>query len=314
MSMTPAIQTCRLTRYFGNKPVVHDLDFELQTGKVTALLGLNGAGKTTTIRMMMGLLSPTRGSCRTLGRESDELRPEDLARIGYMIEGHTLYGWMRVSEVGRFAASGHSAWDARQYESIIRHFGIELSDKVGSLSRGQRAGVSLAATLSAQPELMILDDPALGLDPVSRRALNETLVEYAAAGNRTVLMSSHLIDDVERVSDRVAVMCEGRLVVDTTLDDFRDRVSRWSLRFDGGGDDVLVQRNGVAAIGGLIEARQIYDRLILSIADQDDESLAALNRLGADEMESLPTSLDEAVLAYLSRTRSDRSFFQLTNA
>ncbi len=157
---------------------------------------------------------------------------------------------------------------------------------------------------------MILDDPALGLDPVSRRALNETLVEFASAGDRTVLLSSHLIDDVERVADRVAVMSDGHLVVDTTLDDFRERVSRWSLRFDGGSDELLLQRKGVSAIPGLIEARQIYDRLIVAIADQDDESGAALARLDAVEVERLPASLDDAVLAYLSRSRADKSFLQ----
>ncbi len=308
--MTPAISTQRLTRFFGSRAVVRELDFEVPVGQVTALLGLNGAGKTTTLRMMMGLLCPTRGSCQTLSRDSQELRPEDLARIGYMVEGHPLYSWMRVGEVARFESNGHTAWDARQFDSIVRHFGIDLSDRVGTLSRGQRAGVSLAATLAAQPELMILDDPALGLDPVSRRALNETLVEFASAGDRTVLMSSHLIDDVERVADRVAVMAGGRLTVDTTLDDFRQRVSRWSLRFDGGSDQRLTQRKGVSAIGGLIEARQIYDQLIVSVADQDDESTAAISRLGAQEMESLPTTLDDAVLAYLSRNRADKSFLQ----
>ncbi len=137
--MHAAIITRKLTRYFGSRAVVRDLDFEVPVGRVTALLGLNGAGKTTTIRMMMGLLSPTRGSCHTLSRDSSDLRPEERARIGYMVEGHALYSWMRVGEVARFEASGHVSWNARQFDSIVRHFGIELSERVGMLSRGQRA-------------------------------------------------------------------------------------------------------------------------------------------------------------------------------
>ena len=104
--MKPVIRAERLTRYFGSHAVVRDLDFDVPHGKVTALLGLNGAGKTTTIRMMVGLLWPTRGRCRTLDRDSRDLRAEDLSRIGYMVEGHYLYPWMRVGEVQRFAAEG----------------------------------------------------------------------------------------------------------------------------------------------------------------------------------------------------------------
>lgn len=311
--MKPVIRAERLTRYFGSHAVVRDLDLDVPHGKVTALLGLNGVGKTTTIRLMVGLLWPTRGRCWTFDRDSRELHAEDLSRIGYMVEGHYLYSWMRVGEVQRFAAEGHPRWDSLRFDSVVRHFGIERTQRVGELSRGQRAGVCLASTLAADPEVMILDDPALGLDPVSRRALNETLVEFASDNGRTVLLSSHLIDDVERVADRVAVMADGRLMVDTTLDDFRRRVSRWSLRFDGGESIALTGVSGLAAVPGLIEAHQLRDRLVISLADVDDESLAAVDRLVAAERERLPMTLDDAVIAYLARDRSERSFL-LTNA
>lgn len=311
--MKPVIRAERLTRYFGSHAVVRDLDLDVPHGKVTALLGLNGAGKTTTIRMLVGLLWPTRGRCWTLGRDSRDLRGEDLSRIGYMVEGHYFYPWMRVGEVQRFTAEGHPRWDSLRFDSVVRHFGIDRTQRVGELSRGQRAGVCLASTLAADPELMILDDPALGLDPVSRRALNETLVEFASDNGRTVLLSSHLIDDVERVADRVAVMADGRLMVDTTLDDFRRRVSRWSLRFDGGESIALTGVSGLAVVPGLIEAHQLRDRLVISLADVDDESLAAVDRLGAAERERIPMTLDDAVIAYLARDRSERSFL-LTKA
>lgn len=176
--MKPVIRAKRLTRYFGSHAVVRDLDFEVLRGQVTALLGLNGAGKTTTIRMPAGLLWPTRGRCWTLGRDSRDLGAEDLSHIGYMVEGHYFYPWMRVGEVQRFTAECHPRWDSLRFDSVVRHFGIDRTQRVGELSRGQRAGICLASTLAADPELMILDDPALGLDPVSRRAFNETSVEF----------------------------------------------------------------------------------------------------------------------------------------
>ena len=191
--LDPVIRTERLTRYFGNRLAVRDLNMQVPSGQVTALLGLNGAGKTTTIRIIMGLLRPTRGHCEVLGQNSSQLSSEARMRIGYMVEGHFLYGGMRVRDCAAFQRAGYSRWDDAQFDQIVSHFGISQSTRVAHLSRGQRAGVSLALVLAPDPELLILDDPALGLDPVSRRALNETLVEFAADGNRTVLLSSHLL-------------------------------------------------------------------------------------------------------------------------
>ena len=299
-----AVELKRLTRYFGPNPVVRDLDFAVPQGKVTALLGLNGAGKTTTIRILMGLLSPTRGHAVTLGRDAATMSVETRSRIGYLVEGHFLYPSMKVCDCESFQRSGYQAWDDSLFREIVRHFGINSSARISTLSRGQRAGVSLALVLAPGPELLVLDDPALGLDPVSRRALNETLIEFASGGKRTVLLSTHLLDDVERIADRVAVMVGGRLKVDTSMDDFANRVSVFALaaeKFDA---------NKIAAVPGLIEARRFGNRLQLAIADVDDETTAALERLGGDHVESIDSNFSDAILAYLTRERGDGSFLR----
>jgi len=229
MSDVDAIRTSGLTRYFGTRAVVKDLDFVVMRGSVVGLLGLNGAGKTTLIRMIMGLLSPTRGSCKILGQSSESLTPELRSRIGYTVEGHYLYSWMRVTECEAFGRDRFPRWNREMFYESVDRFGIDTSQKVSWLSRGQRAGVSLSSTISSNPEVLVLDDPALGLDPVSRRALNETILDFCASGDRTVLLSSHLLDDIERVADRIAIMIAGRLLVDTTLDEFRARISAWSI-------------------------------------------------------------------------------------
>ena len=221
--LEPVIEVERMTRYFGSRAVVREMNMRVPQGQVTALLGLNGAGKTTTIRLILGLLRPTRGRCEVFGESTESMSPETRGRIGYMIEGHYLIPSMRVQECSQFQRAGHSHWDNRLFDDILSHFGIGASARVSELSRGQRAGVALV--LAPDPELLVLDDPALGLDPVSRRALNETLVEFAGRGQRSVLLSTHLLDDVERIADRVMMMVGGRLKVDTTLDDFRDRVT-----------------------------------------------------------------------------------------
>ncbi len=212
MNSDYAVQAQGLTRYFGTKAVVQHLDLKIPIGSVTGLLGLNGAGKTTTLRMLMGFLEPTRGTCQLFGKESMTLAPEDRARIGYTVEGHFLYSWMTVRDCERFQRDTFPRWNASLFAETLQRFAIDAGQKVRTLSRGQRAGVSLALTLGTEPELLILDDPALGLDPVSRRALNETLIDFCDCGRRTILLSSHLLEDVERVADRVAIMVHGRLL------------------------------------------------------------------------------------------------------
>ncbi len=303
----PAIQLQRLTRYFGNKPIVRDLDFNVVHGQVTALLGLNGTGKTTTIRMLMGLLAPTRGKAIVLGDDAMEMSPQTRARIGYLVEGHYLYPSMRVQDCQAFQRQGYPTWDTTLFDDIAEHFGIDPRAKVSTLSRGQRAGVSLALVMAPNPELLVLDDPALGLDPVSRRALNETLIEFAGGGKRTVLLSTHLLDDVERVADRVAVMVGGRLKVDASLDDLLRRTSIFAVESDS------ADATAMTAIPGLIEARRVGSgstaRWQLAIADADEETMAAIGRIASSSPEQIDVTLNDAVLAYLMRERGDGSFF-----
>ena len=298
-----AIELKRLSRYFGKNSVVDDLNLNVQTGKVTALLGLNGAGKTTTIRILMGLLSPTRGSAKTLGADATTMSIDTRKRIGYLVEGHYLYPSMRVKECQSFQRAGYDSWNSSLFDDIVRHFSIDPAARVSTLSRGQRAGVSLAMVLAPDPELLVLDDPALGLDPVSRRALNETLIEFAGGGKRTVLLSTHLLDDVERISDRVAVMVGGRLKVDTSMDDFVSRVSLFSVESNGGND-----QSAAETIPGLIEVRQVGDRLQMAVADANGVAHQTIEKLFG-RSEKIETTLDDAVLAFLTRQRGDSSFF-----
>ncbi len=302
MSTNDVIRTHQLTRYFGRRAVVRELDFSVPRGSVVGLLGLNGAGKTTTIRMLLGFLEPTRGTCELLGRDSRTLTPDDRARIGHTVEGHFLYPWMRVRECEKFGQETHPRWDGSFFEQAVRRFGIDTDSKVSWLSRGQRAGVSLASTLAGDPELLILDDPALGLDPVSRRALNETIIEFCESGDRTVLLSSHLLDDVERVADRVAVMVDGRMLVDSTLDDFRNRVAAWVL-------EVPQDPTNTLTIPGLVHCRPIGSRWHVTVANPDAETAAAIERLQAASVERVDVTFEDAVLAYLSRSRVGHSFY-----
>ncbi len=296
------IRTHKLTRCFGSRIVVDRLDFAVPRGSVVGLLGLNGAGKTTTIRMLLGLLEPTRGSCEVLGCDSRQLAPADRARIGHTVEGHFLYPWMRVIDCERFGRETHSRWNSDLFRQSVSRFGIDPSARIAWLSRGQRAGVSIASTLATNPELLILDDPALGLDPVSRRALNETVIEFCSAGDRTVLLSTHLLDDVERIADRVALMVDGHMLVDCSLDEFRRRVQAWIV-------DVPTDPHLEGKVPRLIHSRSIGSRWHVTVADPDDETEAAIRTASSADLESVDVSFEDLVLSYLSRSRRDQSFY-----
>lgn len=294
-----AIEASNLTRYFGTKPVVNQANFSVPVGSVVGLLGLNGAGKSTIIKMLMGLLEPTRGTCSLLGVESMSLGPDDRSRIGYTIEGHYLYPGMTVRAAEALQADCFPKWDSLLYQATLQRFGISPNERIRNLSRGQRAGISIALTLSSQPELLILDDPSLGLDPVSRRALNETILSFMEQGDRTVLLSSHMLDDIERVTDRVLIMTEGRIVVDSSLANFVSRLSIWTCECSDLIDRVPIQ--------GLISRRKIGQQTSFVFVDADEETQRMLHRLGGNTVRQEESTFDEGVLAYMSRSRSDAS-------
>jgi len=298
---TPVIETQGLTRYFGNKRIVAPLDLRVPRGSIFGFLGRNGAGKSTTIRMLMGLLEPTRGSSRVLGEDSRNLSPQTRARIGYLAEGHHVYGWMSIGECAKFQASFYAHWNDAIFRGVIRHFGLEPAMKAGNLSRGQRAGLGLALTLAPEPELLILDDPALGLDPVARRSLLQSMLFVARGEGRTILFSSHLLSDVERVADHIAVLDNGVLRANCSLDTFRERVRQFVLHFAG---DVPP----LPPLPGLLQSFRTPGEIALTFANYDQSIAARLETLGAFRIEEVPLSLEDAFISYLSE-RGEKSFF-----
>jgi ABC-2 type transport system ATP-binding protein len=298
------ISTHALTRYFGSRRAVDAVSLTIPRGCVFGLLGRNGSGKTTLVRMLLGLLEPTRGSAAVLGHDSRALPPALLARIGYLPEGHPVYGWMRVREHGEFQRRFYPRWNDAVYQTVVRYFQLDPAARVGTLSRGERAGLSLALALAPEPELLVLDDPALGLDPVARRALLEAMVYVTRGEGRTILFTSHLAGDVERVADRIAVLDRGRLRACCTLEWFRRQVRRVVLRFAG-------PAPATAAVPGLLRGLRTDRELVLTIANFDGRTEATLRELGPARMDEVPLDLEEAFISYLDQG-AERSFLATT--
>jgi ABC-2 type transport system ATP-binding protein len=295
------IQTNNLTRYFGRKCAVANLSLSVPRGSVFGFLGRNGSGKTTTIRMLLGLLEPTRGSATVMDHDSRRLPPEVRARIGYLAESHPIYGWMRVAECNRFQSRFYSHWNHDIFHAVVEHFRLDPKAPAKTLSRGERAGLCLALTLAPEPELLILDDPVLGLDPVARRSLLESMIYLTGKEDRTILFSSHLLSDVERVADHIAILDRSVLRACCSLETFRQRVRQYLLDFAG-------TPPPVPAMGGLLQAFRTNNQIRVTLVDVTDQSQAAMRALNPLHIEEVPISLEDAFISYLSE-RGEKSFF-----
>jgi ABC-2 type transport system ATP-binding protein len=296
------IEARGLTRYFGARCAVDTVSFRVPRGSVFAFIGRNGAGKTTTLRMILGLLEPTRGSSTLLGYESRALPPEARARVGYMAEGHPVYGWMRVGRYADFQRGFYDHWNEQTFARIIDYFAMSPRTKAGHLSHGQRAGLHLAMTLATEPELLLLDDPATGLDPSARRSLLEAMIYFTRSRERTILFSTHLLDDVERVADHVAVLDYSVLRVCCSADTFRERVRRVVARFPG------EPPRDLPAIPGLLRATRSEHELSVIVVNLNGRTERDLESLGAVAVDEQPLSLEDALIAHVGR-QGDKSFF-----
>lgn len=227
------IETDRLTRRFRATEAVHELTLAVPTGSVFALLGPNGAGKTTTLKMLVNLLSPTGGSARVLGVDSRKLGERELAQLGYVSEDQKLADWMTVAQLLDYCRPFYPTWDTGLEAKLLARFELPPERKLKELSRGMRMKAALLSSLAYRPKLLVLDEPFSGLDPVVRDDFTAGLLEAAQLGETTVLVSSHDIEEVERLADHVALLDAGRLRFSETTEALLGRFRRVEVDYDG---------------------------------------------------------------------------------
>ena len=209
----PAIEIDGLSRRYGPKVALDDVSLTVSRGCVFGLLGESGAGKTTLMRHLMGLLRPQRGTVRVLGIDPIKDPETTLSRIGYLSEDRDLPGWMRIDELLRYTQGIYPNWDSAFADDLVQRFDLNLAQKIKTLSRGQKAKTGLVTALAHRPELLMLDEPSSGLDPVVRRTILSAVMRTVAEEGRTVLFSSHLLHEVEAVADYVCVIHRGKVVL-----------------------------------------------------------------------------------------------------
>jgi ABC-2 type transport system ATP-binding protein len=210
--MTSAIETVDLARRFGRLEAVEALTLRVPVGSIFALIGPNGAGKTTTIKLLMNLVRPTRGQAFVLGTDSRRLSPQDFARIGYVSENQRLPDWMTPEQLLDYVRPFYPTWDEALCRKLQTDLGLAARTPLRSLSRGTRMKAALLASLAYRPELVVLDEPFIGLDPLVRDELIRALLELPRDRPWTVFVSSHDIEEVERLADWIAFIDRRRLI------------------------------------------------------------------------------------------------------
>jgi ABC-2 type transport system ATP-binding protein len=220
-----------LCRHFGSKAALRDVSLYVPRGGVFGLVGENGAGKTTLIKHILGLFRAERGVVRVFDRDPVADSVEVLGRIGYLSEQPDLPGWMRVDELLRYTRAFYPKWDPDYAAKLRRQFGLEPGARLKTLSKGQQAKAGLLIAQAHRPDLLLLDEPSSGLDPIVRRDILEAVIRTVADEGRTVFFSSHLLEEIERVSDHIAMLHQGRVVLCGPLDDIKGQHRNVTLRF-----------------------------------------------------------------------------------
>jgi ABC-2 type transport system ATP-binding protein len=228
------VEVRELTKRYGGNLACDSIDLSIQQGTTYGLLGPNGAGKSSLIRMLMGLTAIDSGEVKLFGQSAQTRTPEMRNRIGYVPELHFIYRWMNIKEVLDFVSKLYVRWDKDLANELLSKFELDPQKRVSSLSKGMTAKLGLIIALAHNPDLLILDEPTSGLDPIIREDFLESVLQSHSCKGRTILFSSHHVDDVERVADKVGILVNGRLAVQGKVDELRDRIKRLRIVLQDG--------------------------------------------------------------------------------
>jgi ABC-2 type transport system ATP-binding protein len=225
-----AIHAENLRKHFGRQDVLRGVSLDVPAGSIFGFLGLNGAGKTTLIRILLGLSQADDGECSVDGIDPAVDALGVRSRIGYMAENQTMYGWMRVGQLIEWVSRFYSSWDTSLAANLRDQMRLDANQKVGALSKGQTSRLALLLALAHRPNIVILDDPTLGLDPIARRDLLRDVIGQLQDRGATVFFSSHLLYEIEPICDRIAILHEGRIIKCAAVDELREKVKRIILK------------------------------------------------------------------------------------
>lgn len=283
-----------VTRRYGSKLALDNVSLTIPKGIVLGLVGANGAGKTTLIKHILGLLRAQTGSVRVMGADPSRDPVKVLSQMGYLSEDRDLPPWMTVSELLRYSRAFRSAWDDTYAEELRRKFQLQETALIRNLSKGELAKAGLIVALAHKPELLVLDEPSSGLDPIVRREMLEAVVRSVAEQGRTVLFSSHLLDEIVRVSDQVAMMAHGRILVHGPLHEVMEAHRRLVVRLKSDTTKVSDLPGAVSVTGGPDEWTVICN-------GNRNDFVTGLRKMGGEVLEESGATFDEIFYARVNQ-------------
>lgn len=225
--MDTIIQCDNITHYYGKKRIYENLNFEVKKGKILGLLGKNGTGKTTIINILNGYLKPKSGICRLFGEDMEHITPATKARIGLLLEGHIQHTYFNIEQIEKFYSQFFPNWKRDAYYELLKKLQVTRTQKLSTMSCGQRSQVALGLLFAQDPDLLILDDFSMGLDPGYRRLFVEYLKEYATAEDKTLFLTSHIIQDMELLIDDCIILDYGRILIHKPTREIMENFKRY---------------------------------------------------------------------------------------
>ena len=291
-----AIECKNLTHYYGRKLVYENLSFNVEEGKILGLLGKNGTGKSTTINILNGFLQPKSGECLIYGENTQRLSPSTKERIGFLIEGHVQYTFMNINQIEKFYSGFYPRWNSAPYWDLMSKLKVTPGQKISTMSCGQRSQVALGLILAQDPDLLILDDFSMGLDPGYRRLFIDYLREYAKAENKTIFVTSHIIQDMERLIDDVLIMDYNRILAQQPIESFMKNFRQYNIR--------LAQHDtGFPQTNLAMNIERIKDTVEFYTYSDENEIKAFLNNSGISytSFEEKKMTLEDAFIGLTSK-------------
>ena len=279
------VQISHLSRKFGSKTALDDVSLKIPCGVVMGLVGLNGAGKTTLIKHILGLYRAQVGEVRVFGQDPTRNPVEVLSQVGCLTEEDTLPGWMKVWQILKFTSAFYPTWDEDYAKELLDTFKLDTHKRIKQMSKGQRARVGLTLALAHRPKLLVLDEPSSGLDPVVRNDILGAIIRTIADQGSTVLFSSHLLDEVQRLSDLVGVIRSGKLVEFGPLDEMQTKYQRVVVR--------TPELSGPPDIHPLGEWSKKGSEWTAILDIREDELESTFETIGAEIVRSESVSLNE---------------------
>jgi ABC-2 type transport system ATP-binding protein len=283
--MEYVVECKNLTHFYGKRLIYENMSFNITKGRIFGLLGKNGTGKTTTINILNGYLKPKSGQCLIFGEDSQNLSPAAKARIGFLMEGHIQYSFMNINQIEKFYSAFFKKWKKEAYYELMEKLEVMPTQKISTMSCGQRSQVALGLILAQDPDLMILDDYSMGLDAGYRRLFLDYLNEYARAEGKTIFITSHIIQDLDNFVEDIVVLDYRSVLLSSSVKDFKEGFHCYNFKLTPGGptkitkDEIIynseiVKNHGVVySFKALSEVENHFKQLKIPFTDLKEQAM-----------------------------------------